>query len=267
VGEGSLPSFDPTTAAEPRVYNYLIGGKDNFEVDRRVADALVSKKRVIGRWQYPAVENRRFMERAVRYLMDAGVRQFIDIGCGFPTEKDNVHQIAHEIDPTTRVVYVDWDPNVHIHFRTMLQGVPHTAALQADARRPKEIITHPDVAGLIDFARPVAVLLIALLHHIPDEDDPEGVVAFLRDAVPAGSYLVISHMTSDGPPPSAVRRFERVFDNVRESMTMRPRDRIRGFFGDMELVEPGLVDGGDWHPDEDETPPSNWLAVGVAKKV
>lgn len=267
MGERSLPAFDPTTAADPRIYDYLIGGKDNFEVDRKVADQLVSKKRPIGRWQYPAVENRRFMERVVRYLMAAGVRQYIDIGCGFPTDKNNVHQIAHEIDPETRVVYVDYDPIVHIHYRTLLHGVPNTATFQADARRPKEILNHPDLTALIDFSRPVAILLLAILHHIPEEDDPEGVVAAYREALPPGGYLAISHMTSDGPPPNAVARFERVFDKVRESMTMRPRDRIRGFFGDLELVEPGLVDGADWHPDEDETPASNWLAGGVARKV
>lgn len=266
MGERSLPTFDPSTPAEPRIYNYLLGGKDNFAVDREVADKLVSKRRYIGRWQYPAIENRRFMERAVRHLAEAGVRQFIDVGCGFPTEKDNVHQIAQAVDPSARVVYVDYDPEVHVHFRTMLDGVPNTAAIRADARGPKEILAHPDLTALIDLAEPVAILLIAILHHIPDEDDPDGVVACFRDAMAPGGYLVISHLTSDGPPPTAARRFEQAFEPVRESMTLRTRDRIRSFFGDLDLIDPGFVDGGHWRPDEDETPPSNWLAVGVAKK-
>lgn len=266
VGERTLPSFDPSTPAEPRIYNYLLGGKDNFAVDREVAEKLVSKRRYIGRWQYPAIENRRFLERAVRYLMEQGIRQFIDVGCGLPTEKDNVHQIAHAIDPETRVAYVDYDPEVYVHFRTLLDGVPNTVVIRADARSPKDILDHPDLTALIDLSEPVAILLVALLHHIPDKDDPEGVVACFRDAMAPGSHLVISHMTNDGPPPTSAARFEQAFETVRESMTLRPRDRIRSFFGDLELVEPGLVDGGHWHPDEDETPPSNWLVVGVAKK-
>lgn len=266
MGERSLPEFDPTVAADARIYDYLIGGKDHFAADREVAAALVSEKRIVGRWRYPAVENRRFMERAVRYLVEAGVRQFIDLGCGMPTDRDNLHQIAQDIDPDTRVVYVDYDPVVFIHYRTLLHGNPAARILQADVRRPKEILNHPDLTSLIDFESPVAVMFIALLHHIPDEDDPEGLVACFRDALPSGSYLAISHMTSDGPPPEAVASFVRVFDKVRESMTMRTRDRIRGFFTNLELVDPGLVDGAEWHPDEDQAPPSNWLVAGVGRK-
>lgn len=266
MGETSLPEFDPTIAADARVYDFLIGGKDHFAVDREVGAALVSKKGITGRWRYPAVENRRFLERAVRYLLDVGVRQFIDVGCGMPMDKDNVHQIAHEADPATRVVCVDYDPVVFVHYRTLLDGSPVARTIQADARRPKEILDHPGVTSLIDFTRPVAVLLVALLHHIPDEDDPEGVVACFRDAVPSGSFLAISHMTSDGPPPEAVEEFVGVFDKVRESMTVRPRSRIRGFFTGLELVDPGLVDGAAWRPDQDQAPPSTWLAAGVARK-
>ncbi|MEV5414060.1 SAM-dependent methyltransferase [Thermopolyspora sp. NPDC052614] len=266
MGGSSLPEFDPTIAADARIYDYLIGGKDHFAADREVASVLISLKRIVGRWQYPTVENRRFLERAVRYLLDAGIRQFIDVGCGMPTDRDNIHQIAHEIDPTTRVVYVDYDPVVFIHYRTLLHRNPYAKAIQADARRPKEILNHPDVTALIDFDRPVAVMLVALLHLIPDEDDPDGLVACFRDAIPSGSYLTITHMTSDGPPPESLEPFVRAFDKVRESMTLRTRDRIREFFTNLDLVDPGLVDGADWHPDVDHAPPSTWLAAGMGRK-
>jgi hypothetical protein len=266
VGETSLPEFDPTVAADARVYGYLIGGKDHFAVDREVAAELIAQKGILQRWQYPSVENRRFLERCVRHLAEAGVRQFIDIGCGMPMDRDNVHEIAQAIDPDTRVVYVDYDPIVYVHYRTLLHGNPTAKIIQADARRPKDILNHPDVTGMIDFNSPVAVLLVAILHHIPDEDDPDGVVAAFREAVPPGSYIAITHMTSDGPDPEAVEAFVRVFDRMRESMTVRPRSRVREFFADLELVEPGLVDGADWHPDQDQTPASTWLAAGVGRK-
>jgi SAM-dependent methyltransferase len=267
VGGRSFPEFDPKIAADARIYDFLIGGKDNFAVDREVGLKLAGRSGKIARWRFPAVENRRFVERAVRYLADAGIRQFIDVGCGMPTEKDNVHQIAQGIDPGARVVYVDYDPVVITHQRAMIHSLPAARVIQADVRSPKDILGHADVTSFIDFDRPVAILLAAVLQLIPDHDDPRGIVATFRDALAPDSYLMLSHMTGDGPPEWAASRFLEIFKEVREPMILRSRAEIRALLTGLDLIEPGLVDGANWHPDEAESPPSGWLTAGVARKL
>jgi hypothetical protein len=257
--------FDPTTPADARIYDYIIGGKDHYAPDRGVAEGLPK-----GLWgdsieRFPAIENRRFLRRAVRFLLDAGIRQFIDVGCGLPTRR-NVHDIAHGVDPGARVLYVDHDQVAVNHYRALLSSSSTARVLRADARHPEEILDHLRETSLIDLDRPVGVLLVGLLHLIADEDDPAGIVAGFRDAVAPGSYVAVSHLTGDGQDPDDVAQFVEMFETAREPMVMRSRKRIREFFDGLELVEPGMVDGPDWRPDRPYPEPSRWLVAGVGRK-
>jgi O-methyltransferase involved in polyketide biosynthesis len=201
----------------------------------------------------------------VRFLLDAGIRQFIDVGCGLPTRK-NVHDIVEANDPAARVLYVDHDPVVINHYQALLSSSSTATVILGDARRPQEILDHCRTTSLIDLDRPVAVLLVGLLHLIADEDDPAGIVARFRDAVAPGSHVVLSHMTGDDQDPKEVAQFVEMFETAREPMIMRSRERIRAFFDGLELVEPGLVDGPDWRPDRPYPKPSGWLVAGVGRK-
>ncbi len=265
MGGRPFPEFDPAIPADARIYDFLLGGKDNFAADREIAHRLAGRDRKIERRRSPAAENRRFMARAVRFLAEAGIRQFVDVGCGMPTDTGNVHEIVHQVAPDGRVVYVDYDPIVVTHYRALLHGLPTTQVVQSDVRDTKDILGHPALTGLIDFDRPVAVLLLAVLQLLSD-DDPDTVAAAFREAMAPGSHLAISHLTCDGPPAWQVTRFAEIFRPVREPMTLRHRDRIRSFFAGLDLLDPGLVDGAQWHPAGDDVPPSDWLAVGVARK-
>ncbi|MFG2004542.1 SAM-dependent methyltransferase [Spirillospora sp. NPDC048911] len=258
-------TFDPTTPADARIYDYIIGGKDHYGPDRGVAEGLQE-----GPWgddpeRRPAVENRRFLRRAVRFLLDAGIRQFVDIGCGLPT-RTNVHDLAHEADPAARVVYVDHDHVVVNHYRALLSSSSTATVIKADARRPDEILDRLRAAPLVDLQRPLGVLMVGLLHLIADEDEPAEAVARFRDAVVPGSYLALSHLTGEGQDPVHVAQFVEMFQSAREPMVMRPRARIRTFFDGLDLVEPGMVDAPDWRPNRAYPPPSGWLVAGVARK-
>jgi S-adenosyl methyltransferase len=238
-----------------RVYDYWLGGKDNFPADREVADQVLAIAPVA---RDVVEDNRAFLRRAVRHLAgQAGIRQFIDLGSGLPTQ-GNVHEIAQATAPDARVVYVDNDAMVVTHSRALLAG-DNTVAIQADLREPKTILEHPEVRELIDFGQPIALLLMAILHFIPDDQDPYGIVAQFRDALPAGSYLAISHGTRDIPErpdmsPEAMAemgaKVERLYQLTTASLVTRTRAQVERFFDGFELLDPGLVEIQLWRPDD-----------------
>jgi hypothetical protein len=257
-----LPTgVDPTIPNVARMYDYALGGKDNFAVDREIMEQLFA---VVPYGPRPALENRAFLGRAVRFLANAGIRQFLDIGSGLPTV-GNVHEVAHSIAPDARVVYVDYDPVAVAHSWALLSRTDKATAIQADMRRPDDILTHPEVTSLIDFNEPVAVLLLAMLHLLPDDQDPAGIVARFRAAMAPGSYLVLSHITSHEQPPEVVANLRKVFEQAREPMVPRSREEILGFLEGLELVDPGLVKVPDWRPDQAGPPrqPATGLVLGA----
>jgi S-adenosyl methyltransferase len=244
-----------TGAPNPaRVYDYLLGGKDNFPADREVAEQLLAIAPVA---RDVVEDNRAFLRRAVRFLAsEAGIRQFIDLGSGLPTQ-GNVHEIAQAEAPDARVVYVDNDAMVVAHSRALLAG-DNTVAVQADLREPDTILAHPDVRQLIDFDRPIALLLMAILHFFPDGEDPLGIVAQYRDALPAGSHVVISHGTRDIParpdmsPEEMAEmgaKVERLYQLTTASLATRTRAEVERFFDGFDLLDPGVVEIQRWRPD------------------
>jgi S-adenosyl methyltransferase len=263
VGEHApLPTdVDPTIPNVARMYDYALGGKDNFAVDRELMEQLFA---VVPYGPRPALENRAFLGRAVRFLANAGIRQFLDIGSGLPTV-GNVHEVAHAIAPDARIVYVDYDPVAIAHSKALLSGTDKATAIQADMRRPDDILTNPGVTSLIDFSKPVAVLLVAMLHLLPNDQDPAVVVARFREAMAPGSYLVLSHITSHEQPPEVVTNLRKVFEQAREPMVPRSREEILTFLEGFELVDPGLVKVPDWRPDESgpRSKPSTGLVLGA----
>jgi SAM-dependent methyltransferase len=266
AGERARPGeFDPRVPNIARMYDYYLGGKDHFEVDRvRAEEAVAVDPTLVTLIK----ENRAFLGRAVRYLAAQGIDQFLDIGTGLPTQQ-NVHQIAHSVNPDARIVYVDYDEQVVAHGRALLGDSERTRIIQADLRRPREILDHPDVKRVLDFSRPVALLLVATLHFIPDEDDPSGIMAELRDALAPGSYLALTHASADGVP-DVVAKVVEVYKRTSAPGTPRTREQVTGLFGDFALVEPGLVWAPLWRP---ERPVSReeavrvWFYAGVARSV
>jgi hypothetical protein len=226
-----------------RIYDALLGGKDNYAVDREAARKLVE---VIPEAAYAARENRAFLGRAVQFLAaEAGIDQFVDIGTGLPV-RGHVHEIAQEIDPAARVLYADNDPVVVAHARALLENRESVIAVEGDVRYPHDLLTMPAVRDLIDFGRPVAVLLVAVLHFVSDSEDPWQAVSTLVERMAPGSYLAISHVTTDGIPESAVRRASEIYDRALVSGAARSREDIARMFGGLELVPPGLVDVAEW---------------------
>jgi hypothetical protein len=242
VGSTEFDLYKPSAS---RVYDYLLGGSHNFEVDRDVARQML---RLAPEAAAAAAANRHFMARAVRYLVDRGVRQFLDIGSGIPTV-GNVHEIAHRYAPESRIAYVDIDPVAVMHSRHILDGDPRCAVVEGDLREPAEILNDPQVRELIDFSRPVAVLLVAVLHFIRDEDDPAGIVARLREAVVPGSHLVVSHASWPADATAAVRQARQTYDRTETPLILRTPEEVTGLLKGFELVEPGLVTVAGWRPD------------------
>ncbi|MEU5879255.1 SAM-dependent methyltransferase [Spirillospora sp. NPDC047279] len=248
--------------ASARVYDYSLGGKDNYGPDRSAASDALDMYEVA---HLLPRENRKFMRRAVRHLLDAGVRQFIDLGCGLPG-KGNVHDLAHAADPSATVVYVDNDPVAVVHFQSLLHAVENATAIAADARRPEAILTHPELTALIDLDRPVGILMISMLDWIPDEDDPDAVVAAFRDALAPGGHLVICDFLSDNLSEADRAIHKELTDRYNISLTFRSSERFKGFFTGLDLLDPGLVLAPDWRPDRPYDRPSGWLMAGVARK-
>ena len=256
--------FDTSAPHFARIYDYWLGGKDNFAADRAAGDQAI---RAFPDIAVSARANRAFLARAVRFLAgQAGIRQFLDIGTGIPTG-NNTHEVAQYVAPESRVVYVDNDPFVLSHARALLASKPEGTIeyVEADLRDPQRIA---DIATrLLDFDRPVAVMLMTILQHIDDEDDPSKIVAALMAAMPPGSYLALSHPAKDIAAESMARMAERLNRILAESITLRARPEVAMFFEGLDLVEPGLVQGSKWRPvseAEAAAPAAMW--VGVARK-
>ncbi|WP_248963627.1 SAM-dependent methyltransferase [Sphaerisporangium perillae] len=265
------PEVDTSKPSIARVYDFMIGGTLNFPVDQQFGEMAL---RVAPDAKEVGVASRRFLRRAVRYMTaEVGIRQFLDLGSGLPTH-GNVHQIAQEIDPAARVVYVDNDPMVLAHSRELLADDGTTAVIQADVRDPERILGHPTVGRLIDFTQPVGLLLLSILHHLHDDEGPGEVAATFREAIPPGSHMAVAHFFNPGEEhPQASEQAvngERVFNEHLGTGRFRTREEILAFFGDLELVEPGIVPLSAWRPDPaDPTELSLTLhtfAGGVARK-
>ncbi len=263
AGKTEPPPFDTSVAHQARVYDYLLGGKDNYAADRAVAEATLKVNPDLAP---SAHANRAFLGRVVRYLAGkAGIRQFLDIGTGIPTA-GNTHQVAQEIAPESRVVYVDYDPIVLAHARALLTSseAGATEYIDSDLRDTKAILDQ--ATELLDFTKPVAVTLISILHAIPDGDDPHAIVDRLLGAVPSGSYLAISHMGSDLMAARTLREMDEVWKRgSQQQYTPRSRDQVARFFDGTDLVEPGLVRVEEWHPEAGAGAARRsimWCAVG-----
>jgi hypothetical protein len=268
--DGDPPvKIDTTVAHQARIYNYLLGGKDNFAVDREAADRAIEAFPGLGVW---ARNNRAFLGRAVRYLVaEAGVHQFLDVGTGLPTA-NNTHEVAQRIEPSVRVCYVDNDPIVLTHARALLTSHPAgvTDYVHANFQNPDRILA--EAARMLDFTQPIAVMLLAILHVIPDSEDPSQdpfqIVRRIMDAVPPGSFLVISHPASDVDPEQAAeiaRRFNQRMGSVRSSG--RSREEVARFFTGLDLVPPGIVITPQWRPEPAARPPDPEPAyAAVARK-
>ena len=257
--------FDTSVANQARVYDYLLGGKNNYAADRAAAEAVL---KIAPETVFTARANRAFLGRVVRYLAgQAGMRQFLDIGTGIPTS-GNTHQVAQEIAPEIRVVYVDYDPIVLAHARALLTSheAGATEYIDADLRDTDTILSR--ARQLLDFSKPVAITLISIMHAIPDSDDPHGIVARLLDAVPSGSYVALSHMASDILDDSTQQGLENVTGRlIQQQLTYRNRDQVARFFEGTDLVAPGLVRVEEWQPDDETGDASrSFLWCGVGRK-
>jgi SAM-dependent methyltransferase len=260
------PGVDTRRANIARVYDYWLGGDQNFQADQDLARQITAVEPTA---REIATANRAFLGRAVRFVTGAGIRQFLDIGSGIPTQ-GNVHEAAQAADPAARVVYADLDPVVVAHSEAILAHNASAAAISADLRDPEAILADPTVRRLIDFGQPVAVLLVAVLHFLSDSEDPWRVVRTLRDRLAPGSYLVMSHAAADTRPEMA-RRIEKVYNrSVAGSWLFRSDAEIARFFDGFELVEPGLVPAHLWRPDpgtEPADPARLWAPLaGVGRK-
>jgi len=232
-----------------RMYDYALGGYHNFAVDRDMverAEAALPGARLV------AYANRAFLGRVVRWLAAAGVRQFLDLGSGIPT-LGNVHEVAQEAAADARVVYVDADPVAVQHSATLLAGNPLAGVVQADLRHPDDVLTSAAVHDLLDFARPVAVLMIAVLHFVPDGDDPAGIVARFADALAPGSYVALSHGARPAARPDDADTVRRLYNRTTTPLHLRDRHEVAALVAGLEIVEPGCVPVTDWHPDPGET--------------
>ena len=261
------PGIDTSKANVARVYDYWLGGSHNFRADQDAARSIIAiepNTRAIAR------ENRAFLGRAVRYLArEEGIRQFLDIGSGIPTQQ-NVHEVAQQVAPGSRVVYADNDDVVVAHSKLILDGNPHATVVKGDVRDPAAIFADPETQRLIDFSEPVGVLLVAVLHFVPDSDHPEQIIATLRDALAPGSCLAICHGCRDSKP-DVTGTFETVYTSrVSAQLAVRTRDEIAQLFDGFPLIHPGLAWLPLWRPDSPDDVPEHpeqyWGIVGIGKR-
>jgi O-methyltransferase involved in polyketide biosynthesis len=268
---GRGPKFDVSVPNAARMYDYMLDGKDNYQADRDAVERLL---KLLPDAQDACRQNRYFLQRVVSYLTgQCGIRQIIDIGSGLPT-RDNVHQVARRNHPDTRVVYADYDPVVVAQASSLLAGggtTPDIAVVHADVREPKGVLGDPKVTELIDFGSPVAVLMLAVLHFIPDEEDPRGIVEEFADVIAPHSYVAISHMTDDEVDKPLSLEAQGVYIDASAPAVPRSAREIREFFSGLELVPPGLVDVNQWPayvlPDVTPMNPRTLMYGGVARKV
>jgi hypothetical protein len=263
-GPVDAPAFDTSVAHVARVYNYWLGGKDNFAADRAAAEqAMAAFPDIV----YSARANRAFLRRAVTFLAGpAGIRQFLDIGTGIPSA-NNTHEVAQSVAPDSRIVYVDNDPVVLAHARALLTSAPEGATdyIDADLRDAGQILAK--AAETLDFSQPVAIMLMAILQHLSDDHDPYGIVAQLVAAVPAGSYLTLSHPARDIHAAEMAEMAKRLNMMMAEKVTFRSQAEVAPFFAGLELIEPGMTNVPDWRPETEEeasSPAALW--GGVARK-
>jgi SAM-dependent methyltransferase len=249
-------SGDPAGAGYPntaRIWNYQLGGKDNYAIDRKASEAANTMVRALGApdGADTAIESRHLLQRMVDYMLGQGVRQFLDLGSGLPSMA-STHQIAHRAAADARVVYVDIDPLVSSYAATLMAG-PNVVTLRADLREPERVLSNAQVRDLFDFGQPVGIMFMCVLHCLWDSEDPWGVVAQFRDAVAPGSYLALSHMTREAHPEAAEGLF-RISQDLHWNTPLISRDRadIARFFDGFTLVEPGLVPPVQWRPDLDD---------------
>ena len=246
------PQIDIHKPSAARVYDAILGGKDNFLWDRAVAAEVIA---AFPQAADSAILNRQVLERAVRYLHDQGIDQFLDLGSGLPTAR-NTHEIAQELNPRALVAYVDNDPIVLTHARAQLAGDVATTVVTADIRRPDTILNSPAITAFLDFRRPIGLVLNGVIHHLNDDDDPYGVVTRLTSALAPGSYLQLTHFSTDAPAAAALQR---VLMRSIGSGRIRSRAEITAFFDGLDLVDPGVVFLPEWRPDR---PVSYPLEVG-----
>ncbi|PLW65771.1 hypothetical protein GQS52_24045 [Streptomyces sp. SCUT-3] len=259
--------IDLSVPSVARIYNYYLGGSHNFEVDREAArralEAVPGLPKIMQ-------ANRSFMRRAVRFAAGEGVTQFLDVGSGIP-DFGNVHEVARAATGQARVVYVDNDPVAVAHSRAVLDGCGYAAVAAADLREPRQILDSPQVRGLLDLERPVALLLVAVLHFLTEADDPHRAVAELRDALAPGSLLIMTHASTEGSPLSSEQgsRVEGVYRGASSPLVMRSREQVERFFDGFEPIEPGVVPLPLWRPDsppEQEDPVAFTGFAGVGRK-
>lgn len=262
--DGDLSDLDFSRPSPARIYDVFLGGKDNFEVDRQAAQIAIDAGPDLPQ---TARENRQFLGRAVRFLIESGIRQFIDIGTGLPTQ-GHVHEIAQALAPEAHVVYVDNDPIVASHARALLAHTDNTAVIGADMRQPDSILEHPSVRRLIDFSEPVGMLMFLVLHFASDAEAARILTAF-KDVMVPGSYLVISHATADGyEDEELVNRVRSAWDETESKMHPRHRADVEEMFSGFELLEPGLVWGAQWRNNDPlaASLASRWFWAGVGYK-
>ncbi|MEV0263421.1 SAM-dependent methyltransferase [Streptomyces sp. NPDC050617] len=240
----SAEELDTSRPHPARMYDYYLGGWDNYQVDREAAEQVI---KIIPDARPSARANRAFLRRAVREVVRGGIRQIIDIGTGIPTSP-NTHEVAREEAPDVRVAYVDNDPIVSVHAGAKLTNAGNAGFVLADVREPETILEHPVIRRLIDFDEPVALLLVAVLHFVTDAEDPAGIVATLGEALPDGSYLVLTHGTGDFHPHVEGDAAD-AYKNATASLTVRDFEGIMPFFDGFDLLDPGLVQAPLWRPD------------------
>ena len=255
--------IDVTVPSAARMYDYALGGYHNFAVDREFVDRI---ERIRPGAMLSAHANRAFLGRAVRWLAGAGIRQFLDIGSGIPT-LGNVHEVAERAAPGARVLYVDIDPIAVAHSRAILAGNPRVSVLQADLREPVAIVDDPEATRVLDFAEPVAVVLAAVLHFIPDADDPGAILVRLREVLVSGSYLVVSHGTEVADLEDKLETFRKLYEQTPTPFHLRSHEQLAQLLSGLEIVEPGIVSVREWHPDPgDEDGPDPAQLAAVARK-
>jgi hypothetical protein len=268
----SVPAgVDPTVPAPARLYDYYLGGHNNYPVDR---DAAEQVRKLIPELTDAAWANRGFHQRACRWIAERGIRQFIDIGSGLPTV-GNTHEVVQKVDPRIRVVYVDNDPLVLAHSAELLTGERRTRVVLADLREPDSLFGNPELTALIDFSQPVGLMMTWVMHFVAPAADPWRLVAGYAAKLRPGSYLALSHVTRDKTPPAAVKAAEALYERASERLYFRTKGDIERFFEGLELVSPcpntkaAVVHAGQWgadDPEQADSDGSRWSYCGVARK-
>jgi hypothetical protein len=256
--------IDVATPSVARMYDYYLGGKDNYAADREAARLVLGSAPDV---PLAALENREFLKRAMRYLAaERGISQFVDIGPGLPTQ-GNIHQLAHRHNPEAKVAYIDNDASVLVHSRALLDGVPGVTLVPGDLREPATILAAQSLRAVIDFSRPVALLMTLVLHFVPPDDDPHGLVAMYRDALCPGSFLILSHVTGDDREPGMLAGVG-AYERASAPLILRARGQVQEFFIGFNLIDPGVVFLSQWRPtgEYEAQGGTRWAYCGVGEK-